>query len=109
MNLIDVPRAERYGAFHFPNMQYVAMSSHLGELPPGSLGRVLGFDSGNPAFRKKLLSLGLTKGTAFEVVRVAPLGDPVEIRVRGASLSLRRGEAALVQVDATQADAASQP
>ena len=88
-------------------MQRIAMSLHLGQLSPGSLGRVLGFHPGNPSFRKKLLSMGLTKGSAFEVVRTAPLGDPVEIRVRGASLSLRRGEAALVRVDPLEA--AAQP
>jgi ferrous iron transport protein A len=46
------------------------------------------------------MELGLTIGTPVEVVRFAPLGDPVEIKVRGSKLSLRRHEAELVQVHA---------
>lgn len=75
------------------------MPSHLGELHPGDRGRVLSLSSGDKAFRKRLLAMGLTAGTEFQVQRVAPLGDPVEIRVRGAAMSLRRGEAALVLVE----------
>ncbi len=75
------------------------MSTHLGEMHTGDRGRILGFAQGDKGFRKKLLALGLTVGTELEVVRVAPLGDPVEIRVRGFSLSLRREEAAIVRVE----------
>jgi ferrous iron transport protein A len=75
------------------------MPTHLGELRTGDRGRILGFGPGNKGFRKKLLALGLTAGTELQVVRVAPLGDPVEIRVRGFSLSLRREEAAIVRVE----------
>lgn len=42
---------------------------------------------------QRLMMLGLTPGTSFSVVRVAPLGDPIEIKLRGFSLSLRREEA----------------
>ena len=45
------------------------------------------------------MTLGLTPGTAFEIVRVAPLGDPVELRVRGSFVSLRKDEAALLNVE----------
>ncbi|GAA0468685.1 MULTISPECIES: FeoA domain-containing protein [Tatumella] len=43
-----------------------------------------------PAFRQRLLSLGLLPGTDFQVVRVAPLGDPLEIHTRTMNLMLRR-------------------
>jgi ferrous iron transport protein A len=43
--------------------------------------------------------MGLTRGTEFTVKRVAPLGDPVEISVRGFALSLRKDEAAAVMVE----------
>lgn len=72
---------------------------HIGELNPGDRGRVVSLAPGDKAFRKRLLAMGLTAGTGFEVRRVAPLGDPVEVRVRGSALSLRRGEATLVQVE----------
>lgn len=52
--------------------------------------------------RARLLELGLTAGTPVQLLRFAPLGDPVEIKVRGSNFSLRRHEAAqvLVQVPA---------
>ena len=48
--------------------------------------------SGERAFRRRLLELGLVPGTRVELKRVAPLGDPVELLVRGCSLSIRRAE-----------------
>ena len=47
---------------------------------------------------RHLMDLGLIKGTSFKVVKVAPLGDPVEINVRGYELSIRKEEAAVVEV-----------
>lgn len=43
--------------------------------------------------------LGATPGVEFEVVRIAPLGDPVEIRVRGSFISVRRNEAELIEIE----------
>jgi ferrous iron transport protein A len=48
--------------------------------------------------RARLLEMGLLVGTPIEVIRFAPLGDPVEIRIRGYNLSLRRHEAEQVMV-----------
>ena len=53
---------------------------------------------GDGALRRDLMDLGLIKGTPFKVVKVAPLGDPVEITVRGYELSIRKEEAAIVEV-----------
>jgi ferrous iron transport protein A len=78
----------------------VAMFRRLREMSPGDRGRVQGFEEGGRAYRRRLLSMGLTPGVEFQVVRVAPLGDPVEVRVRGTSLSLRKGEAAALRVEA---------
>jgi ferrous iron transport protein A len=75
------------------------MSTNLKEMQPGERGRVLGFEEGGRAYRRKLLSLGLTPGVEFQVLRVAPLGDPVEVKVRGSNLSLRKDEAAALQVE----------
>ena len=52
----------------------------------------------SPAYRARLLALGLTRGVVVELVNQAPLGDPVEISLRGFHLSLRRSEAAVVEV-----------
>jgi ferrous iron transport protein A len=71
----------------------------LRDMRVGDLARVAGFDAGGRGYRKKLLAMGLTPGTEFSVTRVAPLGDPVEIQVRGFRLSLRKDEAAAVRVE----------
>lgn len=54
--------------------------------------------SGHGSFRRRLLELGLLPGTTVEVIGIAPLRDPIELYVRGGSLSIRRAEAALVIV-----------
>lgn len=69
------------------------MDVQLKDLPVGSKGAVVGYAKSDPVYRDKLLSMGLTRGTSFTVLRVAPLGDPVEIEVRGFKLSLRKSEA----------------
>lgn len=53
---------------------------------------------GARAFRLRLLELGLVPGTAVRKVRVAPLGDPIEVAVRGGRLSVRRAEARAIEV-----------
>ena len=75
------------------------MTLELGSMAIGERGRVVRLGRGNRPYREKRLSMGLTPGTEFTVVRVAPLGDPVEINVRGYSVSLRKGEAQLLQVE----------
>jgi ferrous iron transport protein A len=70
----------------------------LKELKVGQQARVAGFAKGAPGYRHRLLTMGLTPGTALTMMRVAPLGDPVEIEVRGYSLSLRRDEAAVLHI-----------
>ena len=75
------------------------VSLTLKAMSAGDQGRGQGFEEGGRAYRRKLLSMGLTPGVEFQVVRVAPLGDPVEVRVRGASVSLRRGEAEALRVE----------
>jgi ferrous iron transport protein A len=53
---------------------------------------------GERSFRRRLMELGLVPGTHVELVGVAPLGDPLELLVRGCSLSIRKGEALWVSV-----------
>lgn len=71
----------------------------LKELAIGDRAKVVGFNAGGKAYRRKLLAMGLTPGTEISVIRVAPLGDPVEISIRGYSLSLRKHEADALSVD----------
>ena len=68
----------------------------LGELRPGERGVVLRWIGGAPPTR--LLEMGVLAGTEVEVVRRAPLGDPIEIKLRGYHLSVRREEAEQIEV-----------
>lgn len=77
------------------------MSINLADLKVGQHARVIGYskETNSKAYRQKLLAMGLTKGTEFSIVRVAPMGDPIEIRVRGFALSLRKEEANTLQAE----------
>ena len=75
------------------------MADSLKEMAVGDTGQVVGFTKGGKAYRKKLLSMGLTPGVEFSVTRYAPMGDPVEIQVRGFNLSLRKEEAEVVLIE----------
>ena len=71
----------------------------LSDLIPGEFGRIWGFrGSGDKGYRRKLLAMGLTPNTPFEVIRRAPLGDPIQIRVRDFYLSLRQDEVTQLEV-----------
>jgi ferrous iron transport protein A len=65
-----------------------------------AIGEVVTVQSvgGERSFRRRLMELGLVPGTRVQLVGVAPLGDPVELLVRGASLSIRRTEAEAVRI-----------
>lgn len=73
----------------------------INQLKVGQSARVSGFakSEDGKAYRHKLLAMGLTPGTEFTVTRLAPMGDPVEIAVRGFSLSLRKDEAENLQIE----------
>lgn len=53
---------------------------------------------GEGAVKRRIMDMGLTKGTEVYVRKVAPLGDPVEVTVRGYELSLRKADAEMVEV-----------
>ncbi len=75
------------------------MPQQLGHLTVGDQATVSGFEKGAREYRARLLAMGLTKGSKLKVIRIAPLGDPIEINVRGFNLSLRRAEADAVLVE----------
>lgn len=61
--------------------------------------QILGFSSAvSPAYRQKLLSLGLLPGACFQVLHIAPLGDPLQIQTGRVSLMLRKKDLALLQL-----------
>ena len=54
---------------------------------------------GDGAYKRRIMDMGITKGSELYIRKVAPLGDPVEITVRGYELSIRKADAACVQVN----------
>ncbi len=71
----------------------------ISELKPGETGTVVGYEQGSKSYRQKLLRMGLVKGCEFKLVRMAPLGDPVELEVNSHKLTIRKseGEALIVE------------
>ena len=69
----------------------------MGAAKPGDLLEIKSI-GGERAFRRRLMELGLLPGTKVAFVGVAPLGDPVELCVRGSSVSIRREEARQIRV-----------
>ena len=72
----------------------------LSAMKPEQKAVVTGYREGRKEYRRKLLSFGLTQGTEITMKKTAPLGDPVEITVRGYSLSLRKAEADVLELEA---------
>ncbi len=69
----------------------------LRDVPVGEGATVQGL-AGSGAIRRRIMDMGITKGTRIDVRKVAPLGDPIEVTVRGFELSLRKDEAQNVLV-----------
>lgn len=72
---------------------------YMKDLKTGDSAKVVGYDKSGKAYRKRLLAMGLTPGTEFCVTRFAPMGDPVEIKLRGFSLTLRKNEADVLLIE----------
>jgi len=71
----------------------------LKDMKIGATARIMRLSSGEKSYRHRLISMGLIPGTELTVSRIAPLGDPIEIQVRGFALSLRKGEASILQLE----------
>ena len=69
----------------------------LDKLKPGESATVVRLN-GEGAVKRRIMDMGLTKGTEVTVRKVAPLGDPIEITLRGYELSIRLDEAARIEV-----------
>ena len=73
------------------------MKGVLADLRPGETAEIVSIDCSRRMSRR-LMEMGLLPGTEVRVVRIAPLGDPMELRLRDYSLSVRRSEAARIAV-----------
>lgn len=70
----------------------------LDTMKAGEKGLIHRITTKAPGVRQRLMEMGLIKGTPIELVRFAPMGDPIEVRVRGYRLSLRKVEAEAIVV-----------
>ena len=70
----------------------------LRELKPGQQGRVTSVGTSG-SMKRRIMDMGVTPGVEIKVIKVAPLGDPIEVNVRGYELSLRKDEAAQILVE----------
>ncbi|MDR2734055.1 MAG: ferrous iron transport protein A [Spirochaetota bacterium] len=70
----------------------------LREIRPGKTVRVTKITGAGPV-KRRIMEMGVTRGTEIHVRKVAPLGDPVEVTVRGYALSIRKADAELVEVE----------
>ena len=70
----------------------------LREVRIGDTARVIKLH-GEGALRRRIMDMGITKGVEIYVRKVAPLGDPIEVMVRGYELSLRKSDAEMVEVE----------
>lgn len=69
----------------------------LSELKPGQGGTVVSIGT-KGMIKRRLMDMGITPGADIKVVKAAPLGDPIEVRIRGYELSLRKEEAQQIQI-----------
>ena len=70
----------------------------LKEIKPGNIVKVIKMH-GSGSTKRKLMDMGVTKGTEIYVRKVAPLGDPIEVKIRGYEFNLRKSEAEVIEVE----------
>lgn len=73
------------------------MTKTLNQLQPGEIG-VVKKVTGDGAIKRRMIDMGIVAGSQIYVQKYAPLGDPMEIKVKSFNLSLRKSEAALVEM-----------
>ena len=88
------------------NKQLKKQSVKLTNIAIGAYARVTGYTYASP-YVEQLKRLGVVPGTRLQLIRRAPLGDPVEIRIRGFSLALRPAEADELELELIAADDAA--
>lgn len=74
---------------------------NLSNLKPGQQGKILKLDSSIGPIRRRLMDMGVIPGELIKVEKIAPMGDPIEVSVKGYNLSLRKGEAKGIEIKVT--------
>lgn len=68
-------------------------TSTLAQLAPGESATLVELRTDSPGYRQSLYAMGLLPGTSLKIIRLAPLGDPMQIEVRGSQLAIRKCDA----------------
>lgn len=76
--------------------------AHLSDLKLGQRGKVINIHIEKPDLRRKLLDMGITRGTEILIKKIAPMGDPVDIELRGYELCIRKEEMKNIDVEVLQ-------
>lgn len=74
---------------------------NLSNLKPGEQGRILKLDNSIGPIRRRLMDMGVIVGETIKVEKVAPMGDPIEVRIKSYSLTLRKNEAKGIEIEVT--------
>ena len=77
----------------------VGEQAHLSDLKKGQVGKVIGLHNENKALRRRLLDMGITNGVEVKVKKFAPLGDPVDIELRGYELCIRKADMQNIDIE----------
>lgn len=91
-------RARRRSETSCPEAPAISCTRRLGDMDPGSSGIINKLECSR-LLRRRLMDMGVVAGTPFTVERVAPLGDPMELKLNGFNLSLRKKEAGNIWVE----------
>lgn len=75
----------------------MATNISLSDIPVGSEGRVVAVNATN-GIARRIMEMGVVPGVTVSVIKAAPFGDPIEVRVRGYSLAMRKTEADAIEV-----------
>jgi ferrous iron transport protein A len=76
----------------------VGEEGHLSDLKRGQKCEVIAFHNDNKALRRRLLDMGITKGVVITVKKIAPLGDPIDIALRGYELCIRKEDMRAIDI-----------
>lgn len=74
------------------------MRTTLSQLAPGQTG-IIAKVRGSGSIQRRIIDMGVVTGTKVEMLKFAPLGDPIEVRVKGFNLSLRKAEAEFIELE----------
>lgn len=80
----------------------VGTECHLSDLDVGQKARVISLHNDNKALRRRLLDMGITKDVIIQIKKIAPLGDPVDIELRGYELCIRLNDMKNIDVEVTE-------